>query len=87
LIWFDKSSKDLKRSLSFGNKPDITGEDVDGLGFIIDVVDDDDEANEEEVEVWVFGIVLVCWGDKIEDGWWNKSFVVVSFSSTKITRT
>jgi hypothetical protein len=97
LIWFDRSSKDLKRSLSSVNKPDKTCEDVDdafdGLIFIIDVVDGDDDANEDEAEGWGFGIVLVggcCWGGgggKIGDGWWNISPAVVSFSSTKITRT
>jgi hypothetical protein len=49
----DKSSKDLKRSLSSVNKPDITIEDVDdafdGLGFIIAAAEDDD-ANEDEAE-------------------------------------
>jgi hypothetical protein len=49
----DKSSNDLKRSLSSVNKPEVFGDDIvdvlEGFEFIIDVADDDD-AEDDDVD-------------------------------------
>ena len=62
-IWLDRSSKDLKRSLSSVNRPEVFVDNVvdvvEGFEWLIDVADDD-EADDDDVDAWVFGIVLVC---------------------------
>ena len=87
-IWLDKSSRDLKRSLSSVNKPEIVVEDVvDAFDefVLFNSVADEDDADEDDVDAWVLGAVLVCcdwaecWdegkgggggGGNIDDAWW-----------------